>query len=283
MTLSYTFRQSFVDLKNARALRHSAFNNSLWVGQTVPARALEAATDWMDTRVTFFGVQIMKVALTYFLSVALAAVSIAIADANESSTESAMTSIFDPSRAPERRTMGLLQRNFLDLVEEANPRLEIALVIDGTDSMDSALVGVRNALNQMVQDLRRYRDNIGLQIVVYRDIASPSGEVTLPLNISNNDFTPNLDLVREALDNLKPESGKPFFHELVDLGLYEAITKLNWSQDDTTTRWILLFGDAPPLDEQWSDEKTSSKRRYSTKRLVTKAREKDIPHQQSAM
>ncbi|MCA9199990.1 MAG: VWA domain-containing protein [Planctomycetales bacterium] len=192
------------------------------------------------------------------------------------STAAALDSIFNPQRATERKSMGLLQRSFLDLVEDAQPKLEIAIVVDGTDSMTAALNGVRSAFSQMAEDLARYKDRVSFQVVVFRDVAAASGEISFPLNISNHDFTSDITLVQKGLASVAPESGAPFFHELIDLGVHEAITKLNWSTDPDVTRWILIFGDAPPLSEQWDDEKTKSRRRYSTQLLVTRAREKGI-------
>lgn len=194
----------------------------------------------------------------------------------ESSVEQALDSLFSPSRAAERKTMGLLQRSFLDLVEEAQPKLEVALVIDGTDSMTNSLNGLRNALDTLFQDLTRYKDNVQMQVVVFRDSGSPSGSVTFPLNISNQQFTKDIALVQSGIARIQAETGAPFFHEQVDAGIHAAINSLPWSADENTSKWILLFGDAPPFDENWADEETKSERKYSTSLLITQARNKGI-------
>ncbi|MEZ6117712.1 MAG: hypothetical protein R3C28_14230 [Pirellulaceae bacterium] len=54
-------------------------------------------------------------------------------------------------------------------MEDAQPKLEIAIVVDGTDSMAAALNGVRSAFSQMAEDLARYKDRVSFQLVVYRD------------------------------------------------------------------------------------------------------------------
>jgi hypothetical protein len=164
----------------------------------------------------------------------------------------------------------------LDLVEEAQPKIEVALVIDGTDSMGTDLAGVRASLGRMTDDLQRYKDNVALQLVIYRDTGSKSGEVSLPLPISDNGFTTDVKMVHQAMEAVQPESGSPFFNEMVDVGIYTAINDLKWSTDEQTTRWILVFGDAPPFDESWSDPVTKSERRFATERLVTLARSKNI-------
>jgi hypothetical protein len=194
----------------------------------------------------------------------------------ESVARQAVESIFSPDRLGDRKTMGLLQRSFLDLVEEAQPKLEVALVIDGTDSMGTDLDGVRAALGKMIEDLLRYKDAVSLQLVIFRDIGAKSGEISLPLKISENAFTNDIKLVQDALQAVQPESGAPFFHELVDVGIHTALQSLKWSTDRQTTRWILVFGDAPPFDESWSDPATKSERRYATDRLVTLARNKAV-------
>ncbi len=190
------------------------------------------------------------------------------------STSTALKSIFSPWRAPERKTMGLLQRSFLDLADQAIQPLQVALVIDGTDSMADELDGVRNSIHQMLADLKRCRgDRVEVAIVVYRDSQSPSGEVTHLIER----FTEDNQAIEEALKQLKPEIGAPFFHELADVGLYHAIDQLPWSNDPSVTRWILMFGDAPPYEVNTAiADYPQAKRRYSNDVLIANASRKDI-------
>ncbi len=185
-----------------------------------------------------------------------------------------LTTIFSPSRAPKRKTMGLLQRSFLDLAGQGDRELEIAVVVDGTDSMTTELAGVRKSVDRMLADLRKYRDNeVRVAIVVYRDAGSPSGEVEIPLA----DFTSDEQAIAKAVEKLQPESGAPFFHELPDLGIYTALAELPWSDDDQVAKWILLFGDAPPYAEAFKDKTTpEAYRRYATAILVNTARKMNI-------
>ena len=185
--------------------------------------------------------------------------------------------------------MGLLQRSFLDLVEESQTDLQVALVVDGTDSMTGDISGVRDALASMVADLRRYKgDHVSLALVVYRDVGSPSGPVTQMVS----QFTADVDALNQAFANIQPESGAPYFLEATDLGIHEALDKLNWSTDETTTRWLLVFGDAPPYDPDFDEAKTGAKRYYDTDLLINLAKRKGIqissvlctsdgPHRQS--
>ncbi len=56
----------------------------------------------------------------------------------------ALSTIFSPAKAPQQKTMGLLQRSFLDLADQGDAELELAIVVDGTDSMAADMSGVRN-------------------------------------------------------------------------------------------------------------------------------------------
>jgi hypothetical protein len=188
---------------------------------------------------------------------------------------SALSTIFSPARAPKRKTMGLLQRSFLDLATQGDLALEVAIVVDGTDSMTTELAGVRQRIGDMMEDLRRSRNNgeVRAAIVVYRDAGSPSGEVEIPLK----KFSSDEEEIEKAVQSLRPESGAPFFHELPDLGLHRALTELPWSDDDQVTKWILMFGDAPPYAEAFKDAKTpEAYRRYATPLLVSIAKRKNI-------
>ena len=186
----------------------------------------------------------------------------------------ALATMFSPLEVPKRKTMGLLQRNFLEMASDAESELELALVIDGTDSMSSELNGVRRSVNRMLSDLRRFRsEEIRAAVVVYRDHGASSGEFTLVLE----EFTADEGVIAEAVGGLRPESGAPFFHELPDVGLHAAITKLAWSDDPLVTKWILLFGDAPPYDVALKHpDHPTARRRYSDELLVSLAQKRGI-------
>jgi hypothetical protein len=187
---------------------------------------------------------------------------------------SALSTIFSLTRAPKQKTMGLLQRSFLDLADQGDQELELAIVVDGTDSMATELAGVRRSIHQMLEDLRLYRNNeVRAAIVVYRDAGSKSGEVTIPLG----QFTSDKATIEKAVEALQPESGEPFFHELPDLGLHRALTELPWSDDDQVAKWILLFGDAPPYPESFDDASTpQARRRIATAILISLAKRRNI-------
>jgi hypothetical protein len=188
---------------------------------------------------------------------------------------SALRSVFSPQRTPARKTMGLLQRSFLDLVEQSQAKLEVALVIDGTESMAADIEGVRQALQSMVEDLRRYRgDQVSFAVVVYRDLGAPSREVTIPLK----QFTNDQQVLQQAFSGITSETGAPYFYEAADLGIHRAMTELGWSDDESTTRWLIVFGDAPPYDADFVDktQQTGARRYYDTDLLIQEAKTRGI-------
>jgi hypothetical protein len=207
-------------------------------------------------------------------TMALAPTSASGQAAPRSSAGDALSSIFNPHRAPARRTMGLLQRSFLDLVESSQSHLQVALVVDGTESMTNDLDGVRTSMANMVEDLRRYLgDNVSFALVVYRDTGSPSGDVAVPLK----QFTTSQPSLELAFANIVPETGAPYFPELIDAGIHAALTQLDWSEGPDTTRWLMAFGDAPPFDPDFvAPQGIDARRRYDTNLLVDLARQKQI-------
>jgi hypothetical protein len=185
----------------------------------------------------------------------------------------ALSTMFSPLHAPKRKTMGLLQRSFVDLANRSDDALEIAVVVDGTESMAGELSAVRDSVDSMLDDLQRSRSSVKVAIIVYRDSLSPSGETQSALN----GFTSDRAAIDAAVKLLQPESGEPYFHELADVGLHTALTTLPWSEDPAITRWVLWFGDAPPYEESFRDPAfPGSRRRYGNELLIAVANRKSI-------
>mgnify|MGYP000337453249 CR=1 FL=1 len=148
---------------------------------------------------------------------------------------------------------GILGRSVLDKVRQSKLDLQLALVIDGTDSMRTDIDSVSKSLQSIVNDIRGPTKDgggkISLALVVYRDALSPSG----PVAVLISNFTDDIDKVRRELELLerRTEDGAPYYEELVDVGVYRALTELNWASPvaEDVIRWILVVGDAPPFDE----------------------------------
>ena len=184
----------------------------------------------------------------------------------------ALNSIFDVMRAPPAKSMGLLQGNFLDAVK-SDGALQIALVIDTTESMADQIVAIRENLPKMVDDLRKLTDgNIEIAIVSYSDAGNESAGV----NRLTQGFIKDILAIKAVITQLKTQSGAPYFPESVDLGIHHALNDLPWSDDANVTRWIMLFGDAPPYDSAFADTDTKARRLYENEVLVDTANQKNI-------
>jgi tetratricopeptide (TPR) repeat protein len=184
-----------------------------------------------------------------------------------------LETMFDPTRAPPNKTMGLMQRDFIDLVNDRRDELQIAFVVDGTNSMAKSISAVQQLMTRVVGDLGRiHGGSVELGLVVYRDAGAPSGEVSVPLR----SFSAEPDLFVREVQGLQPEDGSPYFHELPDLGLHAALTLLPWKNGDSVSRWILLFADAPPYDPDFDEPEHRARRRYDNGLLVDLANRKGV-------
>lgn len=185
----------------------------------------------------------------------------------------AMQTMFSPLVAPRRKTMGLLQRNFLEVAGQSSD-LELAIVVDGTESMSDELAGIRQSVGRMLGDLGRLRTGeVRVAVVVYRDAGALSNEVQVPLDR----FSADAGEIESAIESLQPMSGAPFFYELMDVGLHRAIVTLPWSEDPAVAKWVMLFADAPPYPEDYHDEKfPDAKRRFADELLVSQASRRGI-------
>ena len=188
------------------------------------------------------------------------------------SAGNALNSIFDVMRAPPAKSMGLLQGNFLDAIK-SDGALQVALVIDTTESMADQLVAIRENLPKMVDDLRKLTDGkIEIAIVTYSD----AGNESTGVNRLTQAFIADTLAIKAVISQLKTQSGAPYFPESVDLGLHHALHELPWSEDPNVTRWIMLFSDAPPYDSAFADTETKAKRLYENEVLIDTANQKNI-------
>jgi len=215
--------------------------------------------------------------LISILGVCSSRILAAVPDARSISAGVAMELMFDEHRTAKPKSRALLQRKtFLDLLKVSKERLQLAFVIDGTDSMGTDIRSVLDSLEPTVESLRRHKDgaeNVSFSAVVYRDSEAPSGPVRCPLG---RQFTDNVQTLRDALSGIETETGRPYFPELVDLGIMEAIQGLAWEEAADTSRWILVFGDAPPYKEGYRNEQQNAQRHYSNEQLVASATAKEI-------
>lgn len=183
--------------------------------------------------------------------------------------------LFQTGGAPANlSSRGVFLRQF-DLVDasETARKLQIALVIDGTESMGRDISTAIARLGDFVLGLQSRRpagSRIELGLVVYRDVNAKSGAAKL----GTPAFVSDLSQFQDVLRTVETEPGEPYFEEAVDVGVHTALSQLNWdprAADLETSRWMLVCGDAPP----YPDDKAEY-RKFSTQALVDTAKEKGI-------
>ncbi len=201
-----------------------------------------------------------------------------VANRSPSELGSALQCLFKPTPIRSVRTMGSMQRtSMLDDLLKTRKQLEIAILIDGTESMAPQLQGVREMLVSMIKDLRTVvGDKLSIQILVYRDVGAESGAVSWPLPIDKKAWATDYSKITEGLEKIIPESGAPYFYELVDVGLYAALHDLSWSEDPSISRWLFLIGDAPPFKPGFSEPENKASRVYDNNLLVRMAQDKQV-------
>jgi len=186
---------------------------------------------------------------------------------------SALDSIFNVRTAPDAKSMGIFQGSFLDAIRPETPSIQIAFLVDTTESMAQELPGIREKIPQVIVDLKRAS---GAQVEVAVISFADSGKSSKPMVGISRGFSNDFATVQEMIDSLQPQSGRPYFPEAVDLAVFKTIQDLPWSEDEKATRWLMLITDAPPYDPSFEEPKTQSRRWYETDALVNLANQRGI-------
>ena len=125
-------------------------------------------------------------------------------------------------------------------------RIQIAFVLDGTESMTHEFASLRENLAEFATGLSdsfgNRKPDIKLTAVIYRDTDATSAvQIVSPAFVTPEEFA-----AKFATTDV--DSGEPYFQERVDEGLHSAIMDLPWAppNEQAVARWILLCGDAPP-------------------------------------
>lgn len=128
--------------------------------------------------------------------------------------------------------------------------MQIAFVIDNTESMGANIENLKSAVSQFVSELEVGAKSAGaktrfsLALVTYSD----SGSGIEHELITDRQFV-EVSVFQEKLKNLKTVTGEPHFNELVDVGMNAAARSLDWKdpgQSGKVARWMVVCGDAPP-------------------------------------
>lgn len=125
----------------------------------------------------------------------------------------------------------------------AKAKIQIAILLDSSNSMDGLIDQTRNQLWQIVNFLSKVRKDgevPDLEVAVYHygNDSLPSSEGFLRLLTG---FTPELDLVSEKLFSIKTNGGQ----EYAGWVIRSAMQELNWSKDPADFRAIFIAGNEP--------------------------------------
>jgi len=114
--------------------------------------------------------------------------------------------------------------------------LDVALVIDTTDSMQFVIDDVKKQLGQLVGTLQRMVPASRVGIVVYRD----KGDEYV---VKWTDLSFHTDKLQEFLSHVRADGGGDF-EEAVKEALEAAVNDLKWRKD--SKKIIILVGGSPP-------------------------------------
>lgn len=195
------------------------------------------------------------------------------AQENQPTAAAALDSIFNVRTAPEAKSMGIFQGSFLDAIRPETPAIQVAFLVDTTESMAHQLAGIREKIPQVIADLKRASGaKVEVAVISFAD----SGQSNKPLVGISQGFSADDKSVAKMIASLQPQSGRPYFPEAVDLALFKTIQDLKWSDDPKATRWLMLITDAPPYDSSFEEATTQSRRWYETDALVNLANQRGI-------
>ncbi len=127
------------------------------------------------------------------------------------------------------------------------PRIEVVFVLDTTGSMSGLIRTAQEKIWAIASTLCQAQPapEIGIGLVGYRDLGDQYVTRLTPLSL-------DLDRVYAELMSFRAQGGGDM-PESVNQALYEAVTKIDWSADNSTYRVIFLVGDCPPHMDYQND------------------------------
>ncbi|MGL5059412.1 MAG: hypothetical protein ACRC62_05465 [Microcoleus sp.] len=125
----------------------------------------------------------------------------------------------------------------------AKAKIQIAILLDSSNSMDGLIDQTRTQLWQIVNYLTKVTKNgevpeLEVALYHYGNDTLPSSEGYVRLLTG---FTPELDLVSEKLFSIKTNGGQ----EYAGWVIRSAMQELNWSKDPADFRVIFIAGNEP--------------------------------------
>lgn len=129
------------------------------------------------------------------------------------------------------------------IAEEEQPTIQIAILLDSSNSMDGLIDQTRQQLWNVVNalaDVRKDGKVPTLEVALYH-----YGNDSLPYSEGFNrqltDFTTELDGVSEELFNIRTNGGQEYSGWVIE----SAVQQLNWVEDDDDFRAIFIAGNEP--------------------------------------
>lgn len=129
------------------------------------------------------------------------------------------------------------------IAEEDKPTIQIAILLDSSNSMDGLIDQTRQQLWNVVNalaDVRKDGKVPTLEVALYH-----YGNDSLPYSEGFNrqltDFTEELDGVSEELFGIRTNGGQEYSGWVID----SAVKQLNWVEDDEDFRAIFIAGNEP--------------------------------------
>lgn len=142
------------------------------------------------------------------------------------------------------------QSTSLEVNEEKRPQIEVVFILDNTGSMGSMIATAKDKIWSIATSLTQTEPapEIKMGLIGYRD----RGDAYVTKSF---DLTVDMDSIYGELMAMKAQGGGDS-PESVNQALFEAISKLSWSNDPNIYKVAFLVGDQPPHmdyqdDVQW--------------------------------
>jgi len=137
----------------------------------------------------------------------------------------------------------------VDPVQNERKRIEVVFVMDTTGSMSGLIQAAKEKVWSIASSMAQAESapEIRMGLVAYRDRGDDYVTRTYDLSADLDSMYANLMDFRANGGGDGPES--------VNQGLYDAIHKISWSQDQGAYQVVFLVGDAPPHMDYQDDVK----------------------------
>jgi hypothetical protein len=140
-------------------------------------------------------------------------------------------------------TLSLLALPITVNADTVKPKIQIAILLDSSNSMDGLIDQTRSQLWQIINSLNHVKKNgqvpiLEVALYHYGNDALPSSE---GFNRLLQEFTTELDLISEKLFTIKTYGGQEYAGWVIQ----SAINQLKWDQESDDFRAIFIAGNEP--------------------------------------